>query len=85
MIDALRHAIERIEQLPDDLQAEAAARIESLASELADRKWEVLFADPATAVFLDELCAEAEAEELDTPHGLKPGGFSGYARPNGPR
>jgi hypothetical protein len=28
---------------------------------------------------------ETEDWFLDTPHGLKPGGFSGYARPGGPR
>jgi hypothetical protein len=63
MTDALRQAIERIEQLPDDLRLEAAARIEALASELADRKWEDLFADPGTASFLDTLEAEVQAEK----------------------
>jgi hypothetical protein len=41
-------------------------------------------ANHAKVAALDGVAAEYKAL-FDTPYGLKPGGFSGYARPTGPR
>jgi hypothetical protein len=41
-------------------------------------------ANHAKVAALDGVAAEYKAL-FDTPHGIKPGRFSGYARPTGPR
>ena len=61
MIDALRQAIERAEQQPEDEQAVLAAVIMQTLDD--DAKWAELLADPLTPQALDLLAAEALAEE----------------------
>ncbi len=62
MIDTLRRLIERLEQLPEDEQAEIARRIEPIIEDADERKWDELLATPESIAFLDELAAEAARE-----------------------
>lgn len=61
MIDALKQAIERAEQQPEEEQAVLAAVIMQTLDD--DAKWAALFADPLTPRALDLLAAEALAED----------------------
>jgi hypothetical protein len=58
MSGTLHEMFERIERLPDAMQAEAMARIEVIFEDLEDQAWEEAFADPASDAFF----AAAEAE-----------------------
>lgn len=74
MIDTLRQALERIEKLPEDLQAEAAAEIAQLIDRLeGDAKWDAAFADPASDAFFAQLSQEADtAQQTNTLQPLIP-------------
>lgn len=61
MIDALKQAFDRAAEQSAEEQAALAARIMQMLD--ADAKWEVLFADPLTPLALDQLAAEAIAED----------------------
>ena len=60
MIDALRQAVERAAQQPEDEQAVIASAIEALLD--ADTRWAALLNDPRTPAALDALVSEALAE-----------------------
>ena len=60
MTERLRHALESIEQLPEAAQDEAAERIEAIAEELAERRWDELFADPRSELFFDQMAEQYE-------------------------
>jgi hypothetical protein len=60
MIDALRQAVERAAQQPEDEQAAIASAIETLLD--ADTRWTALLHDPRTPAALDALVSEALAE-----------------------
>lgn len=62
MIDTLKRIFERLEQLPENEQAEIARQIEPLIEDADDRKWDELLATPESIAFLDQLSAEAERE-----------------------
>ena len=53
----LKTLIERIEQLPPDLQAKLAEEIEDI---LDDAEWHALLADPRSDAALDDLIAQAK-------------------------
>ena len=59
MTETLRKAIDQLEQLPP---AEQDAIAEVIERELADRKWDALFASPASERFLERLASEARRE-----------------------
>ena len=58
--EALKRAVDQVEQLSPEEQDAIAAVIER---ELADRKWEELFASPASEGFLERLESEARRED----------------------
>ena len=58
MTERLRQALERIKQLPDADQDEAAARIQAIAEEMAERRWDALFADPRSERFFDQIAEQ---------------------------
>ena len=60
MTETLKKVVDQVEQLPPEEQDAIAEVIER---ELADRKWDVLFASPASERFLDRLASEARREE----------------------
>jgi len=53
----LKTLIERIEQLPPDLQAKLAEEIEDI---LDDAEWHALLADPRSDSALDDMIAQAK-------------------------
>ena len=55
----LRAAVEAAEKLPDEIQAEIAARIEE---QLADVEWKKSFDDPRSQSVLDQLEAQLDIE-----------------------
>ncbi|HEX6816858.1 MAG TPA: hypothetical protein VF120_00655 [Ktedonobacterales bacterium] len=72
MIAKLRELIDELEHLPDDLQGEAANRLEPIVDELIDQRWEALFADPRSAAFFERASREidgaiAKGEVLPAP------------------
>jgi hypothetical protein len=60
MTEQLRKALEYIEQLSDAAQNVVAEKLQSLAEELAEQRWDELFADPRSERFFDEMQAEVE-------------------------
>jgi hypothetical protein len=58
--EALKRVVDQVEQLPPEEQDAIAELIER---ELADRKWEELYASPASDRFLERLEAEARRED----------------------
>ena len=60
MTEHLRHVVAEIELLLPE-QQEAIA--EAMRRELEEREWEVLVAKPGSQRFLEELAAEARAED----------------------
>ncbi len=63
MIDTLRRLIERLEQLPEDEQAEIARRIEPIIEDADERKWDELLATPESDAFIAQLIAQAHEDE----------------------
>lgn len=55
--DHLKALMERIEQLPPDMQNKLAEEIEDI---LDDAEWRALVADPRSGPALDELIAQAK-------------------------
>lgn len=70
MTDELKRAVAALENLPEAAQNEAAARIQQIAAELAERRWDELFADPRSAQFFDEI--EALYEQAKRENGFLP-------------
>ena len=60
MTETLRRVVEQIEQLPPQEQDAIAEIIER---ELADRKWDALFASPASERFVNRLVSDAKREQ----------------------
>ncbi len=60
MTEALRRAIELIEQLPASSQDAVAEKLQTIAAELADQRWDELFADPRSDLFFEQMIAEIE-------------------------
>src|SRR5579884_385138 len=60
MIARLRELIDELEQLPDDLQGEAANRLEPIVNELVEQRWEELFANPRSAAFFERASREID-------------------------
>ena len=60
MTETLKRVVLQVEQLSPEEQDAIAEVIER---ELADRKWEALFASPASDRFLERLEAEARRED----------------------
>jgi hypothetical protein len=60
MTETLKRAVHQVEQLPPEEQDKIAAIIER---ELADRRWEALFASEASDRFLDRLESESQTQE----------------------
>ena len=60
MTETLKRVVLQVEQLSPEEQDAIAEGIER---ELADRKWEALFASPASDRFLERLEAEARRED----------------------
>ncbi len=60
MTEQLRHAVEQIEQLPEEAQNEIAAKLLVL---MDDQRWEELLDHPKTEALLDILSAEGDAED----------------------
>ena len=60
MTEKLRQALAELERLPDAAQNEAAARIQAIATELADRRWNELLSDPRSERFFDEMANRYE-------------------------
>lgn len=60
MTETLKKVVDQVKQLPPEVQDAIAEVIER---ELADRKWDALFASPASERFLDRLEAEARRED----------------------
>ena len=65
MTDELQRAVAELEKLPASAQNEAAARIQQIAAELAERRWEALLADPRSDQFFDEMEALYEQAKRD--------------------
>jgi hypothetical protein len=63
MTDQLRKALAQIEQLPEAAQNIAAEKLQTLAAELADQRWDELLTDPLSEHFFDEMEAEVQAAE----------------------
>lgn len=61
MIDALKQAVELAARQPEEEQAVLAALIIQTLGD--DAQWEALFADPLTSEALDQLAADALAED----------------------
>jgi DnaJ-domain-containing protein 1 len=70
MTGKLQEMLERIEQLPQPVQAELTDRIEDMLAALEDQGWEEAFADPASDVFFAK--AEAEIEQARQEGSLTP-------------
>ena len=62
MTEALRRAIAQIEHLPEAAQDEAAAKIQTIAAELANQSWDELLQDSRSDTFFDHMLTEIEAE-----------------------
>jgi hypothetical protein len=60
MVGVLRTLLERLEQLPEPMQEEAARRFEPIVDELVDRRWDDLFAETPDEVW-DKMLAEVDA------------------------
>jgi hypothetical protein len=60
MTERLQQALAELEKLPESAQDEAAARIEAIASELADRRWDELLADPHSELFFEQMAEQYE-------------------------
>lgn len=65
MTDELQRAVAELEKLPPSAQNEAAARIQQIAAELAERRWQELLADPRSERFFDEMEALYEQAKRD--------------------
>lgn len=62
MTESLRRAIALVEQLPEAAQNKAAEKIQDIAAELADQRWDELFSDPRSEEFFDQMLAEVAEE-----------------------
>ncbi len=60
MTENLKKVVDQVEQLSPEEQDAIAEVIER---ELADRRWDVLFASPASERFLEQLESEARRED----------------------
>ena len=60
MADLLRQALEQLKKLPEAAQNEAAQRIQAMAAELADRRWDALFTDRRSEQFFDQMAEQYE-------------------------
>ena len=61
MIEALREAFNEVAQLPDDEQEHI---VELIRQEIAsEKRWQTLFSDPRSQRVLQDLVAEALAED----------------------
>jgi DnaJ-domain-containing protein 1 len=60
MTGRLRLALAELEKLPESAQDEAAARIEAMASELAERRWDEVLVAPRSERFFDQMAAQFE-------------------------
>lgn len=65
MTDLLRHVLEQLENLPEAAQNEAAQRIQAMAAELADRRWDELFADSRSEQFFASMAEQYEQAKRD--------------------
>jgi alpha-glucuronidase len=64
MIDTLRQVIEQVEQLGPDEQSIIAERFQRVLEELEDeREWAEIWRDPRSIEVLEQLMAEAIAED----------------------
>ena len=70
MTGKLQEMMERIEHLPQPVQAEVTGRIEEMLAALEDQAWEEAFADPASDAFFAQ--AEAEIEQAQNQGPLTP-------------
>lgn len=61
MVSAVRALLDRLEQLPEPMQEEAARRFEPIVDELVDRRWDELFANTPDEVW-DKMLAEVDAQ-----------------------
>ena len=60
MTELLKRVVAKIEQLPPEQQDAIAA---AMQRELEEREWDALVATPGSQRFLEELAAEARAED----------------------
>jgi hypothetical protein len=65
MTEHLRQVLAQVEQLDSDSQEAIADTIEAKLAELAEARWQELFADSRSHAFFDELLAQAEAAEAN--------------------
>jgi hypothetical protein len=65
MAAPLPELIEMLKALPEDLQREAAERIQPIIEELDERYWDRQFADPGSEAFFAQMTAEAQKAERD--------------------
>lgn len=61
MTEHLRRILAEIKRLDADMQDVIAATIEAKLAEIAEARWQELFADPRSHAFFDELVTQAEA------------------------